>query len=299
MHLLLTGTSGFLGSVCCELLSQRKHVRLSLLRSGHRHSRVSAKALSVDASTAKTNRDLSTLLGEATPTHILHVGALSSPDVCEREPERAYDANVAFTAMLTEYAALVGAHMTFVSTDLVFDGTKAPDGGFLESDSPRPLSVYAKTKLAAEQETLTTSSNAVVRLSLMHGHAPSDSSGVLGWMERSFVAGTPLSLFEDEFRTPIHVRDAAEALLKISSQRLAGVWHCGGPTRLSRVEFGVRVARALHYNEELITPTLRQFHATNPPRPEDVSLNSQKLWNELRWVPLSVHEALCHYPNSS
>ena len=296
MHVLITGASGFLGSVCCHLLSHHTHLRLSLLRSGQRAQRVGTNAPQFDASTSKTSHDLLQLIGDAYPTHIIHSGALASPEASERDPALAYAANVAFTKMLTEYAGLVGAHLTTISTDLVFDGCKAPAGGLLESDTPNPISVYGKTKWEAELSTLTTSTNAVVRLSLLYGHAHSESTGALGWMERSFAERTPLSLFEDEFRTPIHVRDAADALIRISLQRLSGIWHCGGPARLSRVEFGTKVARALNYNEELITPTLRQDHATKPIRPEDVSLNSHKLWSELKWKPEAVHEALIRYP---
>jgi len=296
MHVLLTGASGFLGSVCCDLLSNQPNVRLSLLRSGCGNSLKTACAQHFDGAKAKTSLDLITVIGDAPPTHILHIGALSSPDVCEREPDKAYTANVSSTKILAEYAALVGAHLTTVSTDLVFDGRKAPEMGLQESELANPISVYGRTKRSAEEVTLSASMNAVVRLSLIYGHSPSDSAGVLGWMERSFVNQIPLSLFEDEFRTPIHVRDAAKALAHISIHKLAGLWHCGGPARLSRVEFGMQVARALHYNEGLIKPTLRQSHATIPPRPEDVSLNSQKLWNELSWTPNPVHEALCMYP---
>jgi dTDP-4-dehydrorhamnose reductase len=296
MHVLLTGASGFLGSLCCDLLSQQAHVRLSILRSGHRSSVPAYAAPQFNGSTTKTGNDLIKLIGNAHPTHILHIGALSSPDGCERQPEQAYVANVAFTRMLAEYAALIGAHLTTVSTDLVFDGSKAPDGGFCEKDPPNPHSVYGKTKWTAEQVALTAPSNAVVRLSLLYGYAASDSTGVLGWMERSFSEQKPLSLFEDEFRTPLDVRDAAEALVRVSFQRLSGVWHCGGPTRLSRVEFGIQVARARHYDERLITPASRLLHAATPARPEDVSLNSRKLWSKLNWAPHSVHEALSRYP---
>jgi dTDP-4-dehydrorhamnose reductase len=225
-------------------------------------------------------------------THIIHVGALSSPEVCEREPNRAYDSNVRFTEMLAEYATRVGVHLTTVSTDLVFDGSKVPSDGFIESDPPHSLSVYARSKLSAERITLRSPTHTVVRLALLYGHSESRSLGVLGWMEKALSAGAPLSLFGDEYRTPIHVLDAAHAVLQLSERALPGLWHCGGPTRLSRVEFGMLVAKALGYDASLILASSRLTSNAGPARPEDVSLNSEKLWTTLEMVPRGVLEAL-------
>lgn len=246
----------------------------------------------IEAPPSLSPEDLARALGSLTITHMIHVGALSSPERCELEPERAYDSNVRFTEMLAEYSARVGAHLTTVSTDLVFDGIQAPPCGLSEEYSPHPLSVYARSKHSAESITLQTPTNTVVRMALLYGHTLSQSRGVLGWMERAFKEAAPLSLFSDEYRTPIHVVDAAHAILQLSDRRLAGIWHCGGPERLSRVEFGTLVAKALGYDSTLIRPTSRLTLTNGPARPEDVSLNSEKLWSAIGMRSRSVMEAL-------
>jgi len=295
MHILLTGASGFLGGVCAELLAQQKDVRVSTLRSGSAARPCPITLPGFDAPSSLSPDELGSILKDVEITHIIHVGALSSPEVCEREPERARAANVAFTEMLSRFAASNGIHLTTVSTDLVFDGKKAPSDGFSETEPPAPRSVYAQTKVAAEQATLVTSSHAVVRLALIYGHSPSESKGVLGWMERAFAECSPVALFEDEFRTPIHVRDAATAVIEISRRELQGIWHCGGPERISRVTFGHNVAAAFGFDASLIHPSTRASHTALPARPEDVSLCSDKLWSEMRRKPLSVEEALLRY----
>jgi dTDP-4-dehydrorhamnose reductase len=194
--------------------------------------------------------------------------------------------------MVADYAAEVEAHLTTISTDLVFDGTNAPPQGLSEEDTPCPLSVYSQTKLAAERATQQSSSNTVVRVALLYGHSHSQSLGVLGWMERAFTERAPLPLFSDEFRTPIHVIDAASAILELSERARPGIWHCGGPARVSRVEFGTLVAKAMNYDASLIRPTSRLTINADPARPEDVSLNSEKLWDTLGWRPRGVEEAL-------
>lgn len=294
MHILLTGGAGFLGCACRELIARQKESEVSLLRSGHGPSLPGNSPISIQAPSLITSKELARHIGARRVTHIIHAGALSSPEACERNPESAHISNVRFTEMLADYAALVGAHLTTISTDLVFDGTKAPLQGLAEEHTPRPLSVYSQTKLSAENVTLRSSVNTVVRVALLYGHSSSQSLGVLGWMERAFKEGTPLTLFSDEYRTPIHVMDAASAILEISKRSLPGIWHCGGPARVSRVEFGTLVAESLGYDPSLIRPTSRLTISTGPARPEDVSLNSERLWTTLGWRPRGVAEALTH-----
>lgn len=292
MRVLVTGGSGFLGGACRHILGQRKDVQLFLLRSGHRADYLNGAITSFTAPASLTADDLTALLEPLDITHILHIGALSSAEMCERDPDEARRSNVTFTHMIADYATRIGAHLTTVSTDLVFDGARAAAGGFTEDDPALPLSVYARSKLAAEGATLQTPSSSVVRLALLFGSSPSPSKGVLGWMEKALREGAPLSLFADEYRTPVNVEDAARALLAITEHRLSGLWHCGGPERLSRTEFGKLVAKGLGYDTSLIRPVSRISSSSLPARPEDVSLNSERLWSTLGKRPRGVLESL-------
>jgi len=64
-----------------------------------------------------------------------------------------------------------GAPVVYFSSDYVFDGTKTEP--YLESDEPRPLSVYGRTKLEGEHELL---DGWIVR-----------SSWLFGWTSHNFV----------------------------------------------------------------------------------------------------------------
>lgn len=295
MHVLLTGASGFFGGVCAELLAQQKDAHVYILRSGERAEEVSSTARVLSAPRSLLAADLARSLGDTPITHILHVGALASPEACERNPQSAWTSNVDFTRMLSDYSRSTNAHLTTISTDLVFDGRTAPPEGFREEDPPSPHSVYSRSKLAAEEATVREASGAVVRVALLYGDSPSQSKGFLGWMKRAFEAREPVPLFLDEYRTPTHVRDAAQAAIEVSRRALRGVWHCGGPERMSRVEFGKRVAHAYGFEETLIRTTTRLSYTILPPRPEDVSLNSTALWSALGFKPKTVAEALHCY----
>jgi dTDP-4-dehydrorhamnose reductase len=81
-----------------------------------------------------------------TPDLVLHAAAWTDVDGAERDPEGAAEANVTGTATV----ATLGAPLVYYSTDYVFDGSKREP--YVESDSPRPLSVYGRTKLEGERQ---------------------------------------------------------------------------------------------------------------------------------------------------
>jgi dTDP-4-dehydrorhamnose reductase len=295
MHILITGAGGFLGSVTLHHALSLPGTTVTALRSGAQRTSLSLATNEIALDEALSLEHLAGALQKSPPSHILHIGALSSPEACEKDPVTAERSNVTTTKLLCEYANLIGAHITLVSTDLIFGGAKASAEGFKPEDPPCPSSVYSDSKLRAERLVLESSRGAVARVSLIYGHSPSPMKGVLGWIERSFRESTPVPLFYDEFRTPIHVNDATIALLSIAQLNLVGIWHCGGPDRLSRVEFGEKIAHALGYDATLIKPTTRQDPAIRPARPEDVSLDSRKLIQSTGRAPRDVTSALRTY----
>jgi dTDP-4-dehydrorhamnose reductase len=286
MRTLVTCCSGFLGAVL------RHHIHT------HTQSRVIDVTRSQQADSSALRYDplcTTALVDQITtlrPERIIHTAALSSAAACEADPKEAHRANFLYTAALAAAAERIGAHLTYVSTDLVFDGSKAPAGGFTEECAPSAASVYSRTKLAGEEAVTRLPKSAVVRISVLIGRSPSGAPGALGWMERALRGNTRLDLFYDEYRTPIWVNDAARALYEISERSLLGLWHLGGPERLSRVELGSLVATAMGAPTLCISPRSRSSATTAPPRPEDVSLNSHKLLKVLGWEMTPLTPAL-------
>jgi dTDP-4-dehydrorhamnose reductase len=291
MHVLLTGASGFLGSVCLGSLLETPGVRVTALRSGATDKKLPVAVPEIQLPEKFEPSALEDALSSDMPTHVIHVGALASPELCENSPEMAFNANMRATQALATFAARVGAHMTTTSTDLVFDAALASSTGFTERSLPCPRSIYSQSKMGAEDATLSVAHGTVVRLSLLYGNSPSAPSA-FAWMEKAFKAKEKVTLYHDEFRTPIHVRDAAATLILLTQRKIQGLWHCGGPERLSRVQFGLQFAEALGYDASLIESTSRLARLHRPMRPEDVSLNSDKLKSTFGLAGKTVREAL-------
>lgn len=210
---------------------------------------------------------------------------------CERDPEGAHASNVSATANLLQAAQMQPAPPFFlhVSTDLVFDGTV---GNYSENDPPNPIMVYGRTKLAAEQLVRESAVPcAVVRSSLVFGPPGSGRKSFLDWMIDGIREGKGV-LFADEYRTPVYVDDLCMFLETACIRAATGTWHCAGPERLSRYEFGLRVAEAFALPAANVRKGYLRDTPIAAPRPADVSLDISKARQYLGFRPLFPAGAL-------
>ena len=83
------------------------------------------------------------------PAVIVNAAAYTAVDKAETEPELAAAINATGPGVLAEEAKRLGSLLVHYSTDYVFDGTKKD--AWVETDTPDPLNVYGRTKLAGDQ----------------------------------------------------------------------------------------------------------------------------------------------------
>lgn len=272
MRLLLTGASGLLGGYLRRELARTDAHLVAWGGPRSAPGMVSINLADLDEMTAAFRA--------ARPDVVLHAAAVSSVADAYRDPQWARQVNVHATERLAALAADAGARLVYVSTDLVFDGER---GGYRETDPARPLSVYGCTKLAAESAILaasgTTVPGVVARVSLMFGPGLDGRRGFFDEQVDSIRAGRPMRLFVDEWRTPLALVTAAEALVEIARSDFHGLLHLGGPERLSRQEMGARLARHFGCSDAHLLETTRESVSAPEPRPRDTSLDSS-LWRQ-------------------
>jgi dTDP-4-dehydrorhamnose reductase len=83
------------------------------------------------------------------PDLIINAAAHTAVDLAESEPETAFAINAVAPGIFAEEALMLGIPLIHYSTDYVFDGKKV--GPYTEDDTPNPLGVYGKSKLAGER----------------------------------------------------------------------------------------------------------------------------------------------------
>jgi dTDP-4-dehydrorhamnose reductase len=282
--LLITGVSGFLGWNLAQLAAKDWQVYGTY----HRHGIAlpQGTVVKLDLTDAVS---LKTLFEDLKPDAVIHAAAQSQPNACQTHPEAAYKINVTASLHLAQYCAEADIPCVFTSTDLVFDGLHPP---YRETDPVSPLNRYGEQKVAAEQAMqdcypLVT----LARMPLMFGAAAPTSGSFMQPFLEKLRSQTPLTLFTDEYRTPVSATTAAQGLLLALTQAPGEILHLGGKERISRYEFGLIMAEVLEINPKLIQPCLQQDVPMAAPRPVDVSLYSQKAY-ELGYQPLLLREAL-------
>jgi len=228
---------------------------------------------------------------EDRPQLVIHCAALSRSPACQKNPSLAHRLNVEVTAQLAELAA--GIPLIFVSSDLVFDGR---EGNYDEAAQPNPLSVYAETKVAAEQIVLANPRDTVVRISLNGGTSPTGDRGFNEEMRRAWQAGRRLNLFTDEYRCPMPAVVTARAVWELAAQNKPGLYHLAGSERLSRWQIGQLIAARWPQLNPRIEPSSRNDYV-GPRRPADTSLNCAKIQRLLSFPLPGLGEWLTANPN--
>ncbi len=230
---------------------------------------------------------------EQPPALIIHCAALSQSPACQADPSLARKLNIDVTALLAGLAAEIP--FLFFSTDLVFDGRL---GNYDESAAVNPLSIYAETKVAAEQIVLSNPRHTVIRTSLNGGVSPSGNRGFNEELRRAFHEGRPLRLFTDEFRSPIPAVATARAVWELAALNQPGIYHVAGSERLSRFQIGQHVAaRWPQLNPKIEPASLQEY--SGAPRPPDCSLNCAKAQKRLSFPLPGLPDWLAAHPTET
>jgi dTDP-4-dehydrorhamnose reductase len=157
------------------------------------------------------------------PDAILNFAACTQVDACETSPTLAVRDNALGAQNAARAARACGAILLHLSTDYVFDGTKAAP--YDELDSPNPLSVYGRTKLAGEGFVRNLlPEHFVVRTGFVFGGGEDYASGAVERMRRGESAGG----IRDRTGSPTFVRHLAARLLPLILTGRFGTYHLAG-----------------------------------------------------------------------
>jgi dTDP-4-dehydrorhamnose reductase len=153
----------------------------------------------------------------AQPAVIVNAAAYTAVDKAEAEPALAYAINAVAPGVLAEEGRRLGSILVHYSTDYVFDGTK--QGAYLETDSPNPMNVYGKTKLAGDEAIESAGGDyLILRTSWVYG---ARGSNFLLTMLRLAKERAELRIVDDQTGAPTSSECIAQATADLLAQLLA------------------------------------------------------------------------------
>ena len=250
VHVLVTGGAGFVGNVIVETLAAAEDTTVTLTYHEKEPAasvvalpNVDAVQLDLAAEAGTLQEQLAAAVKDKVDVLVL-CAAWARQAAVQKEPELGMRVNCDSGVTLAK--ALPDAHVVFISSDMVFDGS-IPLGTAYEEDSAQmcPLTAYGETKAEAERQLRTIAAGrlSVLRLALVYG----PSSPLFRWLDGVLRAEDKTTgMFTDEFRSAVHVQDVADAVRVLVERpdvrAQAHLVHVGGPESLSRYELARRIA---------------------------------------------------------
>jgi len=197
------------------------------------------------------------------PDVVVHAGAWTAVDACESDPDRAFQVNALGARHVAEACRLAGSRLLYVSTDYVFDGSATEP--YREWDTPNPQSVYGRSKLAGEQETLAQIPSAtVVRTGWVCGvHGQNMVKTIL----RLAAEHERLTFVNDQHGCPTFTDDLAGMIRRLVVSRLPGVFHVTNQGPTTWFDFARAVLEAAGEDPERISPVPTSEFPRPAPRP--------------------------------
>jgi len=242
---------------------------------------------------AHDSSELNAMVAECKPAIVVNCAAVARPKDCEADPEKARRVNVP-EALIASLKKNIPDTSFFIhiSTDLVFDGKDAKL--YTEESETRPLNVYGKTKLQAEQFLNENWPNHVcLRSSMVFGDLklPNVKCSFFNlFISESLQQGKKTSFFNDEFRCPTFLEDfikAIDALIArwlcnsdLRSQGIAPVYNFGS-ARMSRLEMAKSLAEILELDSSLIESASAATLDRGALLPLDAGMDSSRIEMDL------------------
>lgn len=207
---------------------------------------------------------------------IINCSAYTAVDRAEDEPEEADRINHQAVAALAALAKAQGLYLIHISTDYVFAGDSHRP--ITEEETPRPQSVYGRTKLLGEDAIRRTGCRALIlRTSWLYS---TYGANFLKTMCRLMQERQELSIVFDQIGTPTYARDLARFIVSYLEQdkdsRQEGTYHFSDEGVASWYDFAEAIRHRMGYSCQL-HPIRSEQYPTKATRPSYSVLDKAKL----------------------
>jgi len=253
---LVTGANGQLGSDLCKVLQHFEVIPLT-----HRDIEIG------DMNSVKQ------MFNKYKPDTIINTAAYVQVDDCETEQDKAFLINALGARNVAVVAQELGAKLIHISTDYVFGGvgetlvvSRKSGGGkplpYTEFDTPIPISVYGKSKLAGENFIRhLCPKHFIVRSSGLFGVAGASGKGgnFVETMLRLAKERDELRVVNDQVFSPTYTKDLAGKIAQLIETEYYGIFHITNKGSCSWYEFAKEILKLAGLKAPIIPITSDQY----------------------------------------
>jgi dTDP-4-dehydrorhamnose reductase len=260
MRILLTGSSGQLGSECKEVLKDDYEI-------------ISPNKEELDI----TSWDKVIMsIDQLSPDIILNCAAFTNVDECEKEKKLAERINVEGPRNLAQGAARYDKIIVHISSDLIFNGRKRLPQPYFEDDPMSPLSRYGLTKMESEMAVKqNTPHYIIIRAGWIYG-VRGDS--FLKQMLQLAMKKDQKSIYvvNDQIGSPTWSYRLAQQIKVLIDNRKEGVYHATSEGYCSRYEWAKYFLEKMEITIPVL-PCTSEEYPTPAKRPLNSILENRQL----------------------
>ena len=256
---LITGSSGMLGSHVCDAIDKSKYQMICPNR---------------DEFDLKNILNIARKIKDIKPDMILHFAAETNVDLCEVDTGHAYLVNSLATETIARTAKEIGAWMVYISTSNVFGFQKQLF--YNELDLPNPVNYYGKSKLAGErtvQQHLPTSSLIIRSGWMVGGGAKKDHKFVGKIIEQIKKGAQVLRAVNDKYGTVTFAYSLASFIVKSMDEERIGLYHFASQGLVTRFDIAKMVAEFAGFKGSIKHASSSEFPLPAP-RPDSEGIVS-------------------------
>ena len=282
LKFLVTGSAGLVGQQVVKYLSKSNQVFSCYNGSKPEYG----DSVKMDL---KNYEMISSVLTEIKPDVVIHLGAMTGVDLCEKEKTSASEINTKATEIIAKECSKLNSFLVYVSTDYVFDGNF---GMYKEDDVTNPLGFYGKSKLEGEKAVQNFSTNwCIARTSTPFGLHPTKKSFPM-WVIENLQKQKQIDVLIDQFTSPTYIPNLSRMLIEISERRITGIIHAAGASKISRYQMASMVSDKLNLDGTLLKQISMNKMKWVAQRPKDSSLDVSRASSILNEKPQKIDQSL-------
>ena len=218
-------------------------------------------------------------VNEFEPDWLFHLGAYTDLEYCELHEEETYTTNTESVKHAVKIANGLNIPILYISTAGIFDGKKDV---YDESDQPKPISHYAKSKYLGEKYVVENANYFLVCRAgwMMGGGLNKDKKFVCKIIKQIKAGKKELFIVNDKFGTPTYTYDFAKNVKVLIENKYWGLYNMACEGLTSRKEVANEILNVLNLNGKIkVNEVSSEFFKKEyfAPRPFSERLVNKKL----------------------
>ena len=284
----MTGSAGLIGQQLVKDLSESNQVFSSYNESIPEFG----EPIRMDL---RDQTEISRVFNEKKPDIVIHLGAMTDVDHCERDKSSATEINAKSTEIIAKECSNQNSFLVYLSTDYVFDGSS---GMYKETDTTNPIGHYGKSKLDGERSVENFSSEyCIARTSTPFG-LQSKKKSFPTWIIENLEQKNQINVLTDQITSPTYIPNLSQMLIEIAERKITGILHVSGASKMSRYDMACMIADKLDYDQSLLNPAIMSQMNWDAERPKNSSFDVSKAASILHQKPQTIEESIELFTNT-